>query len=58
MTKCSCSKTVVIHLEMDGHMARWLKAIMQNPLDAQEPEEEDPHDAEMRRDLFEALRDV
>ena len=48
-------KQVVLTLNQEE--AKWLMDVVQNPLDGQEPHEEQPHDHKMRRAFWDALRE-
>ena len=46
--------TKLVVLTLTKEEADWLHNVMQNPLWNQNPDEESPEDAEMRRNFFEA----
>jgi len=48
-------KTLTVTLNLDELEARWLKGIMQNPLDDQTIHEESHTDKTMRKTFFDAL---
>lgn len=57
MSVKASSKKVVV-LELDESLAYWLKAVVQNPLNGEEPHQEDPIQHKNRIDLFIALNEV
>ena len=51
-------KSIVI-LEMTTNQAKWLKALMQNPIsDDPDPNNEDPTQARNRREIWDALSEL
>ena len=55
----STTKTITITtLELDQDEAAWLKSIMQNPLFAELPEDEDPRHQKMREKMWNAMNNV
>jgi hypothetical protein len=58
MQQISKNKQVVYTLEFTQEDAKWLKSIMQNPLNCVQPEDEDPQDKAKREELWNALNDV
>lgn len=54
--KANINTTVT--LVMDGFQAKWLKAVMQNPLSNDpDPANEDPQNRKMRLEFWDALDD-
>lgn len=49
---------VTITLVLNTAEARWLNAVMQNPLHDVHPSEENPEDAKMRASFFEATKEA
>lgn len=47
--------TSTVKLEMTGEEALWLKAVMQNPLHGNTPQDEPRHDHDNRHALWQAL---
>lgn len=58
MQQISKTQQVVYTLEFTQEDAKWLKSVMQNPLNCVNPEDEDHIDKAKRKELWEALSDV
>lgn len=55
--KATSTVDVQINLSMDLATARWLKAVLQNPLDGLSPEDEFSEERSRRISVFAALKD-
>ena len=55
MAKATIRQTTVVDLQLTKEEARWLKSLVQNPIHATHPSQEDPQDKKNRSALWNAL---